>query len=95
MHSIFDVFTIHGNRYRKGRRIRLKIEKTKLFFDKQLKQWLSIITETSKIQCRIVIPQVSITFFQFKSTWTANSKRYLINNKGVNILIFHMTLDKV
>ena len=34
-----------------------------------------------------------ITIFEFKSTWTANRKWYLINNKGINILIFQMTLE--
>ena len=29
----------------------------------------------------------TITIFEFKSTWTANSKWYLINNKEINILI--------
>ena len=47
----------------------------------------------------MVIPQVldvhRCLFFEFKPTWTANSKLYLINNKGINILIFQMTLDKV
>ena len=56
--------------------------------------------ETSKIQCRIVIPRVldenlEISFLEFKLTWTANSKWYLINNKEINILTFQMTLDKV
>ena len=62
-------------------------------------KWLPIIIEASKIQCRMVIPRVlneeSITIFEFMSTSTANSKRYLINIKGINILIFQMTLDKV
>ena len=37
----------------------------------------------------------SMTIFDFELMLTSNSQRYLINNKGINILIFQMTMDKV
>ena len=93
LHSVFDILTINGNFYWKRGRIDLKSKRLNSFLE-TAQAW-----ETSKMQCRIVIPQVldenRLLFFQFKSTWTANNKWYLINNKGINILIFQMTLDKV
>ena len=59
LHSIFDVLTINGNQLKPE----MFTKKELSLFDFKpiplcLQQWLPIITETSKIQRRMVIPQV-------------------------------------
>ena len=56
LRSIFDVLTINGNIYWKRGRIDLKSKRLNSFLVSL--SWLLIIIETSKIQSRIVIPQV-------------------------------------
>ena len=74
LHSIFDVLTINGNLYWKRGRIDLNSKTPNSFLVNSccksmpifyfnsippfLQQWLPIIIETSKIQCRMVIPLV-------------------------------------
>ena len=60
-----------------------------------LQQWLPIITKTPKIQCRIVIPQVLDENKSLLLNLSQRGLQIVINNKGINILIFQMTLDKV
>ena len=57
-----------------------------------------MIANTLKMKCNKVIPLVldknRYIIFGFMSTWISNIQWYLINKKGIKILIFKMTLDK-
>ena len=69
---------------------RVQLKMTKFFFGKQLK-----LEKRQKFNVELLLDENRLLFFEFKSTLAANSKWYLINNKGINILIIQMTLDKV
>ena len=89
LHSIFDVLTINGNLHWKRGRIDLKSNRLNSFLVNNSS--LRNVKNPMYICYSSSIRWESMPIFDFKSTRTANSKWYLINNKGINILIFQMT----
>ena len=58
------------------------------------------MVKTSKMECNAVIPLVLVKkrwlfFFILSQRGLQIASGYLINNKGINILIFQMTLNNV